>query len=61
MGCADPLSRGLPAWPPTWRWSAWAQAEMEEWTGVKRPSAAPDVESGLRDVVAMFTDTAADG
>lgn len=41
------------------RWSAWAQDEVGGWTGVRDTSAAPGVESGLREVVAMLTNTAA--
>lgn len=41
------------------RWSVWAQKEVEGWSGVRDASAAPGVESGLRDAVAMFRDTAA--
>lgn len=41
------------------RWSTWAQEEVDGWAGVGDASVAPDLGSALREVVAMFTDTAA--
>jgi PadR family transcriptional regulator AphA len=40
------------------RWSVWAQEEVDGWAGVHDASVAPGVESSLRDVVAMFRETA---